>query len=392
MTALSIGSVEIGARHRRDLGDVDALARSIETVGLLHPIVVTPSNVLIAGERRLEACKRLGWVEVPVTIVDLAEIVKGEFAENADRKDFLPSEIEAITAALTPLERVAAKERQREGGGDQVNDRVAKVSQPARTTDKIGAFAGVSGRTVEKIHKVHEAAKADPERFGQLVEEMDRTGKVDPAYAKVRRQERHTKIAERASKIAVPDTIGPFAVLYADPPWKWGHFGDLDNENEAGKGRTPDQHYETLTYDQIKSFCVGKYPVPDIAHKDAALFLWCTSANIVSALEVMQAWGFAYKAQAVWVKFKDGHAQTGTGLVFRNAHEVLLYGTRGDMPGPQHQPQSAFLFPRGRHSAKPPEIRTAIEKMYPDFDEHNRAELFAREHVPGWSCYGHESK
>ena len=46
----------------------------------------------------------------------------------------------------------------------------AKVSQPSRSTDKIGAFAGVSGRTVEKIAAVVEATDEDPQRFGHLVE------------------------------------------------------------------------------------------------------------------------------------------------------------------------------------------------------------------------------
>jgi N6-adenosine-specific RNA methylase IME4 len=79
------------------------------------------------------------------------------------------------------------------------------------------------------------------------------------------------------------------------------------------------------------------------------------------------------------------------GLVFRNMHEVLLYGTRGAMPGPQYQPPSAFLYPRGKHSAKPPEIRKEIEKMYPDFDAKTRCELFCRETVNGWTTFGFEA-
>ena len=54
---------------------------------------------------------------MPVTYVDLKEVVRGEFAENAFRKDFLPSEIEAIRRAIEPYERAAAKERQRKHGG-----------------------------------------------------------------------------------------------------------------------------------------------------------------------------------------------------------------------------------------------------------------------------------
>lgn len=70
MPTLPITSIEVEGRHRRDLGDVSGLAKSIEAVGLLHPIVVRSDGRLIAGERRLAACKLLGWKEVPVTVLD----------------------------------------------------------------------------------------------------------------------------------------------------------------------------------------------------------------------------------------------------------------------------------------------------------------------------------
>ncbi len=56
---MRIDDVTVGARVRRDLGDVAGLAASIAEVGLLHPIVVTPDKRLIAGERRIEACRVL---------------------------------------------------------------------------------------------------------------------------------------------------------------------------------------------------------------------------------------------------------------------------------------------------------------------------------------------
>jgi len=55
----AINSIKIGKRFRKDLGDIDALARSINEVGLLHPIVITPDGELLAGQGRLEACKKL---------------------------------------------------------------------------------------------------------------------------------------------------------------------------------------------------------------------------------------------------------------------------------------------------------------------------------------------
>ena len=69
--ALKIEHIVVGNRHRRELGDIDRLAASIAAIGLLHPIVITPDGTLIAGQRRLEACKRLGWSEIPVTTIEV---------------------------------------------------------------------------------------------------------------------------------------------------------------------------------------------------------------------------------------------------------------------------------------------------------------------------------
>ena len=69
--------------------------------------------------------------------------------------------------------------------------------------------------------------------------------------------------------------------------------------------------------------------VPSIAADDCVLFLWATSPMLPQALEVMKAWGFAYVSGAVWVKDR-----IGTGYWFRNRHELLLVGTRGNVPAP----------------------------------------------------------
>jgi ParB family transcriptional regulator, chromosome partitioning protein len=121
MTRLPINKIRVRNRHRKNLGDISSLAASIKDIGLLHPIVVRPDGRLIAGERRLKACKHLRWKSVPVTFVDLKDVVRGEFAENAHRKDFLPSEIDAIRRAIEPEESKAAKDRQRlHGRGERL--------------------------------------------------------------------------------------------------------------------------------------------------------------------------------------------------------------------------------------------------------------------------------
>ena len=107
-----ITAIRVGKRHRKDLGDIRSLARSIQEIGLLHPIVIRPDGVLIAGERRLRALKLLGWKKVPVTVLDLDKVIRGEVAENVFRQDFCPSEMVAIARALEPILRREAKARQ----------------------------------------------------------------------------------------------------------------------------------------------------------------------------------------------------------------------------------------------------------------------------------------
>ena len=65
---------KIGDRHRKDPGDISALAGSIQEVGLLHPVGVTRIGDLIFGWRRLEAYKQLGRKTIPVRILDLDQV------------------------------------------------------------------------------------------------------------------------------------------------------------------------------------------------------------------------------------------------------------------------------------------------------------------------------
>jgi ParB family chromosome partitioning protein len=88
-----IDRVVLRDRKRKDLGDLQPLADSIAAIGLLHPIVVRPDGTLIAGARRLAAYRDvLGLAEVPVRVVDLEALVRGEADENAQRLGFAPGE------------------------------------------------------------------------------------------------------------------------------------------------------------------------------------------------------------------------------------------------------------------------------------------------------------
>jgi ParB-like chromosome segregation protein Spo0J len=156
MTTRRIDEIVLGERHRRDLGDIASLADNVAQLGLLHPIVIRPDGTLIAGERRLLAAKQLGWCEIPVNVMDLDAVVRGEYAENAFRKDFTLSEAVAIKRALEPLEKAAAKARQ----GIRTDKHAGKLptSSTGRAADKVAKATGMARRTLEKAEAIVDAA------------------------------------------------------------------------------------------------------------------------------------------------------------------------------------------------------------------------------------------
>lgn len=164
-----------------------------------------------------------------------------------------------------------------------------------------------------------------------------------------------------------------YKTIYADPPWP---------EYGGGKiKRGADKHYGLMTVKQIMAL-----PVPEICEENAHLYLWTTNNYLPAALEVMKAWGFTYKTIITWGKDKFG-----LGQYFRGQTEHCLLGVRGNLPykvvdGKRQQGRTLLLAPRREHSQKPDEMRQMIEKV--SYEPY--IELFAREHVNGWDCWGDE--
>lgn len=353
---MQLDEIQVGFRYRKELGDLRALAQSIEEVGLLHPIVVTPEGRLIAGQRRLEACRLLGWHEVPVTVVDLYQAARGEAHENFVRKDLLPSEIVALKRAIEPLERRAARERQGSRADLCHPPTVAEGQGDAR--DKIARYLGVGRTTIDRAEAVVEAAEEEPEEYGYLVDQMDRSGKVAGVY-------RRLEVLRQAKELAsTPPELpsGPFQVIVADPPWRYESSNDLP--------------YPTMSVEDIKGL-----PVLDIADANAVLWLWTTNAHLRVAFEVIEAWGFEYKSLLTWVKDR-----MGTGEWLRGRTEHCLLGARG-RPVFLHGSNTTVLEAvRREHSRKPEEFYSLVEATCPG----SKLELFCRTVRIGWRAHGND--
>ncbi len=98
---------------------------------------------------------------------------------------FTPSEAVAIADALRPEAERQARERQRAGVRPSGN--FPEGLDRGRARDALAAAVGLSGRTLDKAKAVVEAAEADPE-LGDLVSQMDASGKVDAAYRELTRR------------------------------------------------------------------------------------------------------------------------------------------------------------------------------------------------------------
>jgi N6-adenosine-specific RNA methylase IME4 len=190
---------------------------------------------------------------------------------------------------------------------------------------------------------------------------------------KTRRANRERVLGE--CQAALPNK--KYGVILADPEWRFEVYS-----RETGMDRAADNHYPTSVTDDI---CAR--PVGDIAAKDCACFLWATVPMLPDALRVLAAWGFEYKSHAIWKKDR-----IGTGYWFRNAHELLLVGTRGEIPAPAMGTQftSCIDAPLGEHSAKPEIFLQMIEAYFPTLPkiELNRRGP-ARE---GWDAWGYEAE
>ncbi len=173
-----------------------------------------------------------------------------------------------------------------------------------------------------------------------------------------------------------------FATILADPPWRFG--------NRTGK--MAPEHRRLSRYPTLSLDGIAALPVADLAAASAHLYLWVPNALLPEGLQVMAAWGFAYKSNIVWHKLRrDGGSDgRGVGFYFRNVTELLLFGVRGRhvrtlAPGRR---QVNYIGSRKReHSRKPDEQYTLIESCSPG----PYLELFARGTRAGWTTWGDEA-
>lgn len=273
------------------------------------------------------------------------------------------------------------------GGGNQYFKGKVNQSQHANgsvTLEALGVTRWDSARS-------QQIARLPKKAFERYISESVDSEREPTTAALMRMAKQHTAV-ERAKR--KPRTNGfvtslrslerraaKFGTIYADPPWPY--------RNRTSRGAA-ENHYPTMTMDKIL-----KEPVAKMADLQSHLHLWCPVAFLKEGLEVLEAWGFAYKSHFVWCK-----PEFGVGNYWRvshelllfgskgldEAHELLLFGQRGSEPFHAHGERSWGTFSRLSHSEKPEEVRVMIERVSPG----PYLELYGRQKRTGWTVYGNQ--
>ncbi len=179
--------------------------------------------------------------------------------------------------------------------------------------------------------------------------------------------------------IDIFNTNKRYEIIYADPPWAY-----LWGKGKEGGHFSPEKHYKTMSTTDICNLDIKR-----LANKNCALFLWATMPCLPDAIQVIKSWAFKYKTCAfTWVKTKrDGTPLAGMGSYTKSNAEICLLGMRGHIKSIDKTVRQIIMQPRLGHSVKPPVIRDKIVQLFGDIP---RIELFARQKVSGWDCWGNE--
>lgn len=369
---------------RRALRSIEDLARSIQQVGLLQPIVVTTEMTLVAGLHRLRACEALGWAKVPASIVSLDAIAieAATIDENVVRHELTVLERGELLRRRKELHEVLHPETRRGVAGGIAS---GAARRGERTTDRmspvqdIAAKTGRSRRSVEREIRIATAIPQDVRdalrvvpmandllNLGRLAG-LDETEQRAVAARIVRGDARSV---EHALKLVTSDRIrrrrspwpsGKYDVIVVDPPWRY----------EAE--RIP---YPTMTLEDIQ-----RLPVPDIAADDSTLWLWTTNSQMRHAYSCLDAWGFTERTILTW----DKDRRSGTGKFLIGVTEHVILATKGTPTFCVTTQTTILRAPSGRHSEKPSAFYSLVEQLCPS---RRRIDLFARRPRSGWATWG----
>ena len=196
---------------------------------------------------------------------------------------------------------------------------------------------------------------------------------INQAYKAVKNEERKQAIQEQVDEIERGNIVKPdglFDVIAIDPPWNYG------TQFDAG-GRRVANPYPEMSQDELKAL-----EIP--AKENCVMFLWTTQRFIWDAKELLDTWGFDYRAMLVWDKDK-----IGMGDFIRMQCEFCLIGIKGKpVFRDNHGIRDIIREPRREHSRKPDGFYELVDSLCVG----RKLDFFSRESREGWCSYGNDTE
>jgi len=219
-----ISEIKAGVKEtklRRKDGDISELKKSIQECGLINPITINQNHELLAGRRRFQAIKELGWKETDVRVINSENELfdfKISLEENIKRKDLTDVELATAIKEYDKLKRKiygSAKSGERT---DLTLPQCSKVWTQQRTAEDLG----ISQQAVTKAIQIANAIEEYPELAKYKGTEVIKRHKLKKTKEKLSKieilEDSNVKIFNedfRNSKIE-PESID---LILTDPPY-----------------------------------------------------------------------------------------------------------------------------------------------------------------------------
>jgi len=166
-----------------------------------------------------------------------------------------------------------------------------------------------------------------------------------------------------------------YGAIYLDPPWAFETFSG----KQVTAHRSAEDPYTTMPLHHIAGL-----PVPELAARNCAVFMWAVDSHLDAALLLFKIWGLAYKTR-VFTRSKGG--RIGMGYWSRKQTEICLLATQGTPKRLDKGVRELHTEERREHSRKPDEFHNRIERLVAG----PYLEMFARQRRPGWDAWGNET-
>lgn len=368
-------------RQRKAAAPDEALLASISARGVLNPIIVRDGNVLVAGERRLEACRQLNLSLVPARNFEALEPLEAfmiELQENLARKQLAWQEEVAAISSYHSMKLALYPEWTQLGTANDLGVSPASISLALAVAAELGdpAVSGCQTRQAAlnfiqaRNSRTIAAAKAKGFQFADTISELlinrkpatkeeataalldiaDGKKTLPPiesaatSLAEIAkqasafiRQKRAEEPAENqpASQI-IQASFPEWAATYSGIPFDVIHCDFPYGKNYKGSGTSRQAEFEHPVYDDSEE-ALSLLMSAFFAHQErlcapqAHCIFWMAMEHYTRIIADFEAagWRLSSPYPLVWTKGNTG-APGDPNRRFRHCYETALLFSRGD--------------------------------------------------------------